>query len=194
VDAIAGVQEAPLDKLAAITSLQALLLGKELPPEPVKAPVAPTPVTTPVKETPPEKNPPVIMWDPTAVTATDLQQAMCKSTPLTKWAETSKPAMIKDDDNNVDHPPPPISIRCHTSNKFVRTSHAHPTTQSKLWARTVHIINCIIAAKLMPSAVNPTSAPPAAINYAFTAHQLAIKYHDAHHFIGAIIIDETRGH
>jgi hypothetical protein len=67
---IAGVQEAPPNKLAAITSLWALLLGEELPPEPIKAPVAPTPVTTPVKETPPEKDPPVIMWDPLAVTAT----------------------------------------------------------------------------------------------------------------------------
>ena len=45
-DAIVGVQEAPSDKLAAITSLWALLLGKELPPEPVKTSVAPTPVTT----------------------------------------------------------------------------------------------------------------------------------------------------
>jgi hypothetical protein len=36
-DAIAGVQEAPPNKLAAIMSLWALLLGKELSPEPVKA-------------------------------------------------------------------------------------------------------------------------------------------------------------
>jgi hypothetical protein len=80
-DAIVGVQEAPSDKLAAITSLWALLLGKELPLEPFKAPVAPTHATTPVKETTPEKDPPVIMWDPTAVTATGLQQATCKSIP-----------------------------------------------------------------------------------------------------------------
>ncbi len=69
-DAIVGVQEAPPDKLVAITSLWALLLGKELPLEPIKASVAPTPITTPVKETLPEKDPPVFMWDPTAVTAT----------------------------------------------------------------------------------------------------------------------------
>jgi hypothetical protein len=43
----------------------------------------------------------------------------------------------------------------------------------------------------MPSAVNPASTLPAAIGYAFAAHQLAIKYHDAHHFIRAIIDNET---
>jgi hypothetical protein len=53
------------------------------------------------------------------------------------------------------------------------------------------MINCVIAAELMPLALNPTSAPPAAIGYAFTAHQLAIKNHVAHHFIGAIIDNKT---
>jgi hypothetical protein len=53
-DAIAGVQEAPPDKLVAITSLWALLLGKKLPLEPVKALVAPNPVTSPVEEMLPE--------------------------------------------------------------------------------------------------------------------------------------------
>ncbi len=53
------------------------------------------------------------------------------------------------------------------------------------------MINCIIAAKLTPSAINPASAPPAAICYAFAAHQLAIKNHVAHHFIGAIVANKT---
>jgi hypothetical protein len=53
-NAIAGVQEAPPDKLSAITSLRALLLGKELPPEPVEALVTPNPVTTPINETLPD--------------------------------------------------------------------------------------------------------------------------------------------
>jgi hypothetical protein len=53
------------------------------------------------------------------------------------------------------------------------------------------MINCVIAAKLMLLAVNPMSAPPTAIGYAFAAHQLAIKYHDAHHSVGAIINDKT---
>ena len=70
-DAIAGVQEAPPDKLAAITSLRALLLGEEPPPEPVKALVTPNPVTTPVKETLPEEYLPVIVWDPTNNTTTN---------------------------------------------------------------------------------------------------------------------------
>ncbi len=109
-DAIAGVQKALPDKLAAITSLRALLLGKELPLEPIKAPVAPTPVTTSVEEMPPEEDPPVIMWDPTAVPVTSPPLAMRKSMPLAPRAAPSKPAMIEDDDNNVDHPPPPISI------------------------------------------------------------------------------------
>jgi hypothetical protein len=190
-DAIAGVQEALLDKLAAITSLWALLLGKELPPEPAEAPVAPTPVTRPVGEMPPEEDPLVIMWDLTAVPATGLQLATRKSTPLAPRAMLSKLAMIKDNDNNVDHPSPPISICRHTRNQFVHLSHACPTMQSQLRAQTAHMINCVIAAKLMPLVVNPASAPPTTIGYAFAAHQLAIKNHVAHHFIGAIIDNKT---
>ncbi len=53
------------------------------------------------------------------------------------------------------------------------------------------MINCVIAAELMLLAVNSASTLPAAIGYAFAAHQLAIKNHVAHHFIGAIINDET---
>jgi hypothetical protein len=53
------------------------------------------------------------------------------------------------------------------------------------------MINCVIAAKLMPSTVNPASAPSAAIGYAFAAHQLAIENQVAHHFIGAVIDNKT---
>jgi hypothetical protein len=53
------------------------------------------------------------------------------------------------------------------------------------------MINCVIGAKLMPSTVNPASTPPAAIDYAFAAHQLAIENQVAHHFIGAVINDKT---
>ncbi len=53
------------------------------------------------------------------------------------------------------------------------------------------MINCIIAAELMLSTVNPASTPPAAIGYAFAAHQLAIENQVAHHFIGAVIDDKT---
>jgi hypothetical protein len=53
------------------------------------------------------------------------------------------------------------------------------------------MINCVIMAKLMLSAVEPASTLPAAIGYVFAAHQLAIEYHVAHHFIGAIIDNET---
>ncbi len=68
---IAGVQEALPNKLVAITLIRALLLGKELPSEPVEAPVAPNPVTMPVKVTLPEEDLPVIMWDPTNDTTTN---------------------------------------------------------------------------------------------------------------------------
>ncbi len=53
------------------------------------------------------------------------------------------------------------------------------------------MINCIIAAKLMPSTINLASAPPAAISYAFVAHQLAIENQVAHHFNGAVIDNKT---
>jgi hypothetical protein len=63
--------------------------------------------------------------------------------------------------------------------------------QSQLQARTAHMINCVIAAELMPSTVNPASSPPAAIGYVFAAHQLAIENQVAHHFIGAVIDNKT---
>ncbi len=105
-DAIAGVQEAPPNKLAAIMLLQALLLGKELPPEPVKAQVAPNPVTMPVEETLPEKDPPVIMWDPTNDTTTNPQQEMRKSTPLAPQDALLNPTWIKDNHNTLSISPP----------------------------------------------------------------------------------------
>jgi hypothetical protein len=191
VDAIAGVQEAPPNKLAAITSLWALLLGKELPPEPIKALVAPNPVTAPVEEMLPEEYLPVIMWDPTNSTTTKPRQEMRKSTPLALRDAPSNPTWIEDNHNNVEHLPPPSSIHQHNCNQVLCPSHAGPTMQCQLRARTAHMINCIIAAKLMPSTVNPASAPPAAIGYAFAAHQLAIENQVAHHFIGAVIDDKT---
>jgi hypothetical protein len=139
-DAIAGVQEAPPNELALITS-----------------------------------HPPVIMWDPTNDTIANPRQEMRKSTPLAPQDAPSYPTWIKDNHNNVEHLPPPSSIHQHTRNQFLCPSHAGPTTQSQLRARTAHMINCIIAAKLMPSTINPASAPPAAIGYAFTAHQLTIE-------------------
>jgi hypothetical protein len=190
-DTIAGVQEAPPDKLAAITSLWALLLGEELPPEPVEALVAPYPVTTPVKEMLPEEYPPVIMWDPTNDTTTNPRQEMRKSTPLAPWDAPLNPTWIKDNHNNVEHLPPPSSIHQRTHNQFLRPSHAGPTTRSQLQAWTAHMINCFIAAELMPSTNNPATTRPAAIGYAFAAHQLPIENQVAHHFIGAVIDNKT---
>ncbi len=63
--------------------------------------------------------------------------------------------------------------------------------QSQLRAWTAHMINWVITAKLMPLTVNPASTPPAAIGYAFAAHQLAMKNQVAFHFIGAVIDDKT---
>jgi hypothetical protein len=133
VDTIAGVQEALPNKLAAITLLRALLLGKELPPEPIKAPVVPNPVTTPIEIMLPEEDPPVIMWDPTNDTTTNPQQEMRKSTtPLAPRDAPLNPTWIEDNHNNVEHLPPPSSICQCTRNQFLRPSHAGPTTQSQL--------------------------------------------------------------
>jgi hypothetical protein len=64
-DVIAGVQEVSPDKMEAITSLWALLLGKEPPPEPV-APLTP-PVVAPCIDNSKDDGPALIMWDPMAV-------------------------------------------------------------------------------------------------------------------------------
>ena len=116
---------------------------------------------------------------------------MRKSTTLAPRNAPLNPTWIEDDHNNLEHLPPPSSIHQRTRNQFLCPSHAIPTTQSRLRARTAHMINCVIAAELMPSTVNPASAPPAAIGYAFTAHQLAIENQVAHHFIGAVIDNKT---
>jgi hypothetical protein len=68
-NAINRVQEAPLDKVAAIQSLQALLLGKETPQEPEPSPQpcrpeAPLTVSPPAK--PEHDEPPIRMWNPRA--------------------------------------------------------------------------------------------------------------------------------
>jgi hypothetical protein len=139
----------------------------------------------------PEEFPPVIMWDPTNGTTTNPQQEMCKSTPLASRDAPSNPTWIKDNHNNVEHLPPPSSIHQRTRNQFLCPSNAGPTTRSQLQAQTAHMINCVIAAELMPSTINPASTLPAAIGYAFTAHQLAIENQVAHHFIGAVIDDKT---
>jgi hypothetical protein len=67
-DAIQGVQEAPLDELAAIASLRLLILGKTLPPDPTPPvnPATDAPSGEPSDDDPTIDEPPVIMWDPMA--------------------------------------------------------------------------------------------------------------------------------
>jgi hypothetical protein len=108
VDAIAGVQEAPPDKMEAITSLRALLLGKEPPLEPVAPPMPP--VVAPRIDESKDDGPTLIMWDPTAVHRVRVH----KMAPPTLRAASPNPAFIEDDINNAitnwDAPPHPSSF------------------------------------------------------------------------------------
>jgi hypothetical protein len=65
--AIAGIQDAPLDKMEAIQSLCTLLLGKVAPLPPLAPSILPTPPPpTPVVK----KDEPVIIWNPQLVQPT----------------------------------------------------------------------------------------------------------------------------
>jgi hypothetical protein len=106
-DAIKGVQEAPSDKMAAIQSLQALLLGEETPqePEPITQPCRPE---APLAVSPPAKtehdNPTICMWDPHA----DVTVAMHISSPPAKLPTSPAPAVIEDIIEEFDAPLIPL--------------------------------------------------------------------------------------
>jgi hypothetical protein len=190
-DAINGVQEAPSDKMAAIQSLQALLLGKETPqePEPITQPCRPK---APLAVSPPAKmdhdNPPIRIWDPCA----DVRLAMHKSSPPAKLPTSPKPAIIEDDIDKFDAPLIPIVANRSTRSHYVRPTQARPITRSQLREQTMHMINSAVSNALRPKPVSATATTPLPIRYAFAKHQLVLRKLITNHFLRAII-DEDRG-
>jgi hypothetical protein len=103
-NAINGVQEAPLDKMTAIQSLQALHLGKKTPQEPETSlqPCRPKALlaVSPPAETE-HGDPPIRMWNPHA----DKTPAIHKSHPLARLPTSPAPAVIEDVIDNFYAPP-----------------------------------------------------------------------------------------
>jgi hypothetical protein len=172
-DAIKGVQEAPPDEMAAIQSLQALLLGKETPQEPEPSPQPHRP-EEPLTVSPPAKtehnNPPICMWNPRA----DVTPAIHKSCPPAKLPTSPAPAMIEDIIDKFDAPPIPVVVNRPARSHYVQPPQARPVTRSQLRECMTHMIKSAVSNALMPSLVTATATTPPAIGYAFAVHQLML--------------------
>jgi len=186
--AIEGVQEAPPDELAAIQALRTLLLGEVPPLAPTPPPVlAPCPIGDDTES--------VVMWNPDEV-----QRPTCntgnKSPTSAPPSQRDLPAIIEDD---CDEESPPLTLL----RRSPRT-HSSPSTTTKrarLHARTVHMINCVIAEHVLTEAQLPlptTNTPARQQRYAFAAHLLqhneapvAAHAYASSNFIGAVIDDDT---
>jgi hypothetical protein len=183
--AIEGVQESPLDELAAIQALRTLLLG-EVPP------LAPTPP-------PVQALRPIIDEEPVAIWRPDDVQQPIRATGTNSPAspppsQRDLSAIIKDDSD--DDIVPPILLRRSPR------AHAAPSTttaHTHLHARTAHMINCVIAEHVLTDVQLPppiTNAPAHRQGFALAAHLL--HHNEQHstettseHFIGAVLDDDT---
>jgi hypothetical protein len=188
ITAIAGVQDAPPNKMEAIQSLCTLLLWEvaRLPP-----------LTPSILPTPPPPNPvvnkdePIIIWNPQLVQPV-LPTHNLNTNDINSNCNT--PAIVKDNGNNYSpipsqrtHPP------CH---HLIRPLHNHPLTPNHLRLHTAHMMNCVIAEELMPTPALCTCPPSLHCRYAFTAKCILLKTisppsHSMVHFIGAIIDADT---
>jgi hypothetical protein len=145
-DAIAGVQEAPPNKLQATATLCHTLLG-ELPPIPIPINLAPSFVpTTPVapialSSLADTDNKPIHMWDPLHVPNHIL--TLCHTTIITDSDAHIVPAAIIKVNNSK--PTPATSIH---HNQCTRMQHC--CTQAQHCAAHIHLINLAITKALMP--------------------------------------------
>ncbi len=189
-DAINGVQEAPLEEMAAIQSLRALLLGEETPQEPEPSPQPPRPEAT-LAVSPPanteHNDPPIRMWNPQA----NKTPAIQKSCPPARLPTSPVPAMIEDIIDKFDAPLIPIIANSPAHGHYVRPPQARPITRSQLGERTTHMINSAVSNALMPRPVTATANTPPAISYAFAVHQLMLCKLATNHFLGTIINKDT---
>ena len=113
------------------------------------------------------------------------------STPL---SQQNLPAIIKDESDNNIVPLTPLrrSPRAHTA---PLTTNAH----TRLYARTAHMINCVIAKHTLTAAQLPppsTTTPARRHGYALPVHLLHHnEQHSAEitseHFIGAVLDNDT---
>jgi hypothetical protein len=196
-DAIAGIQEAPPDKLQAILTLCQLLLGKSLPvPIPIDPPSVPasTEVDTPniplqLYDTDDE---PIHMWDPSLVP----QHVPMKHHHIITSNDKDRPrpiAIIKQDEIShtqaPPHPKPPICTWAQQHCTCGQHESAH-----------VHLINSAITDALMPLMDTKPACNYPTHGYIAATQALLIQTYGIVHttqnntsinFIGAIVDDIT---
>jgi hypothetical protein len=99
ITAVAGIQDAPPNKMKAIQSLCTLLLGKVAPLPPPTPGILPTP---PPPTLGVEENEPIIIWNPQLV-----QPALPTPNVNTNniYPNCNTPAIVKDDGNDDDPVP-----------------------------------------------------------------------------------------
>jgi hypothetical protein len=189
-DAINGIQEAPPEKMAAIQSLQGLLLGKETPQEPEPSPQPCRPkaplAVLPLAETE-HNDPPIRMWNPRA----DMTPTIHILYPTARLPTSSAPAMIQDNIDKFDTPPIPVIANSPARSHCVQPPQAQPITRSQLRERMTHMINSKVSDALMSRPVKATANTPLAIGYTFTEHQMVLCKLATNHFLGAIIDEDT---
>jgi hypothetical protein len=188
VAAIAGIQDAPPNKMEATQSLCTLLLGK----------VAPLPPPTPrILPTPPPPTPVVdedellIIWNPQLV-----QPALLTHNLNTNNINSNRitPAIVKDDgDGNTPIPSQCTHPPCH---HLIRPLQNGPLTRNQSRLCSAHMIICIIAEELMPTPALCTPPPSHRRGYIFAAECILLEKksppsHSTVHFIGAIIDNDT---
>jgi hypothetical protein len=186
--AIAGIQDAPPNKMEAIRSLCTLCLGKVAP----ISPPAPSIVPTPQPPTPlVDVDKPIIIWN------AQLVQPSLPTLNHNTYAINSNhstPAIIEDDsDNNSPIPNHSTRPRCP---HLIRQLQNHPLTCNQLQLRTAHMINCVITDKLMPTPSLCTCPPLLHCRYVFAAESILLETisppsHSTIHFISTIIDNDT---
>jgi hypothetical protein len=186
--AIAGIQDAPPNKMEAIQFLCTLLLGK----------VAPLPQPTPsILPTPPPPTPmvnkvePIIIWNPHLVKPA-LPTHNLNTNNINSNGNT--PAIVVDNgDNKSPIPSQRTSPPCHN---LICQLQNHPLTCNHFRLLSAHMINCVIVDELLPTPALCTCPPSLHCGYAFVAECILLETisppsQSTVHFISAIIDNNT---
>jgi hypothetical protein len=185
---IAGIQDAPPNKMEAIQSLCTLLLGKVAPLPPPTPSILPTPPPpTPLVK----KDKPIIIWNPQLV-----QPFLPFQNPNTSNISSNCNTLAIVKENSDNNSPIPSHSTRPPHHHLIRPLQNHPLTHNQLRLFTAHMINCITAEELMPTPSLCTCLPLLHHGYAFTAESILLgtispPSHSTVHFIGAIIDDDT---
>jgi hypothetical protein len=99
--------------------------------------------------------------------------------------------MIEDVIEKFNAPPIPIIAKSPARRHYVPPPQTQQITRSQLRECTTHMINSTVSDTLMPRPVRATANSPPAISYTFAVHQLVLHKLATHHFLSAIIDNDT---